>query len=424
MRGLVNLAGLLVNRRLNPEQTRAMQSHKLENILQTAWQVPYYQRLFTESGIQPGDIENVEDIERIPVTHKEDIQKLPASEITVRGADIEKCRHTRTSGATGTPLDIIARPADLAMVNPTFVRAYLAWGLKPWQRMTSFEARQTWFWKKKPWYQYLNILPCQLLYSGSPIEKIIKDVCAWKPHLMCGYSMTLKMVAEAFRNTGIRLEIPLVSSCSGVLDEGGRRLLEEVFGAQVIDIYASEEAGSVIAWECPDCGQYHVGKENVIVEILQDGRPAAPGEAGDVVITSFNNHTMPFIRYAQGDIAVPRPGRCAREPGAVRIHRICGREADFIVLPSGKRLTPHIFYLPFQNIVGVGQWRLIQKTIDKIEIQIVESENLENAIIENIARDVRKATGNEIDVHVSIVPELSAGPSGQSYKRRSVVSLL
>ena len=67
---------------------------------------------------------------------------------------------------------------------------------------------------------------------------------------------------------------------------------------------------ALIAHECPQGGM-HVLSDAVILELLDpEGRPVAPGEPGEIVITDLNSHEAPFIRYATGDIAVMSSRRC------------------------------------------------------------------------------------------------------------------
>ena len=66
--------------------------------------------------------------------------------------------------------------------------------------------------------------------------------------------------------------------------------------------------------------------ESYIVELLVDGRPAEPGEVGEVVITDLNNFSVPLIRYRIGDLATAVDGTpcpCGRDLS--RIGRIEGR---------------------------------------------------------------------------------------------------
>jgi phenylacetate-CoA ligase len=58
-----------------------------------------------------------------------------------------------------------------------------------------------------------------------------------------------------------------------------------------------------MAWECRHSGDLHTCDDGVLIEVLVDGRPAEPGERGEVVVTNLHAYAMPFIRYRIGDVA-------------------------------------------------------------------------------------------------------------------------
>src|SRR5439155_23714298 len=82
--------------------------------------------------------------------------------------------------------------------------------------------------------------------------------------------------------------------------------LEEAFGPAVFDTYGCREV-MMIATECEAHHGLHTSMENLVVEIVvtENGkqRLAREGESGEVVFTDLHNLAMPFIRYANGDIA-------------------------------------------------------------------------------------------------------------------------
>ena len=108
----------------------------------------------------------------------------------------------------------------------------------------------------------------QMLSIHSEPDSWVEAIRKWRPFLVHGYSMTLKLLAEAVLGKGTAdFHVPLVASTSGVLDRGGRDLLERALGCRVVDIYASAKAGSVIAWECSECGAYHLSSDTVVTEL-------------------------------------------------------------------------------------------------------------------------------------------------------------
>src|SRR5262249_56212786 len=102
--------------------------------------------------------------------------------------------------------------------------------------------------------------------------------------------------------TGIRQRGIITTAM--VLHGFQRRLIEEVFGCPVTNRYGCEEV-SLIACECERHDGLHVNAEGVYVEVLVEGRPARPGEAGSVVVTDLTNRAMPLLRSPVGHLAVP-----------------------------------------------------------------------------------------------------------------------
>jgi phenylacetate-CoA ligase len=100
-------------------------------------------------------------------------------------------------------------------------------------------------------------------------------------------------------------------------------------GIAVTQMYGSADLG-VIAYESlmPD-GKVNEGMildEALILEIVRPGTgdPVAPGEVGEVVITSFNKD-YPLVRFATGDLSAVLPGTSPCGRTNVRIRGWMGR---------------------------------------------------------------------------------------------------
>ncbi len=249
----------------------------------------------------------------------------------------------------------------------------------------------------------------------------IAELRIWQPQALTGYVMTLKLLATAMQSQRVTdINLSVIFQSSGLLDEGSRRLLGSVFGSKIVDIYGSAEGGC-IAWECETCSGYHVNSDMVIVELLDDGKPVAPDSEGEVVITNLHSYAMPFIRYRQGDVGrwAEGPSQCGRGLPMMRI--IEGRLGDFITLPSGKKLSPHHFFIALDTAVGVAQWRLVQETPHRLRAEVVADQNLGDRACQVAKANLEAVVGEEMDIFVSEVPSL---PHNPSQKFRSVLSLV
>src|SRR5205085_9123193 len=128
-----------------------------------------------------------------------------------------------------------------------------------------------------------------------------------------------------------------IISSAQTLPDTSRRIIEESFGCKVFDKYGAREF-SGIAYECEAHQGHHVVGEGYVVEVLKDGRPAAPGEIGEVVVTDLNNYCLPFIRYRIGDLAEQLDPRqaCACGRGLPRLGKIEGRVQSIIIGSKGQ----------------------------------------------------------------------------------------
>ena len=111
-----------------------------------------------------------------------------------------------------------------------------------------------------------------------------------------------------------------------------RAQIEHAFQAECFDDYSTFEFHHV-AYECPR-HRYHLAADNVAVEFVRDGRPARPGEEGEILLTGLTNNAMPLIRYAIGDVGVPGDEICPCGRGFPTMQLIQGRVDDFVVLPD------------------------------------------------------------------------------------------
>jgi len=175
------------------------------------------------------------------------------------------------------------------------------------------------------------------------------------------------------------------------------------------------------AWECQEHNGYHMDIESLVVEFVKNGENASPEEKGDIVVTGLFNFTMPLIRYAIGDAGSYSLEQCSCGRGLPLMKIIEGRVDDFLVLPSGTVISPrNINFL--ENVKGILEYRIIQKKLDTILIQIRKGTEFSENTISQTKDEIRNGCLNEdITIDVEIVDEISRDKSG---KTRAVVSEL
>ncbi len=122
----------------------------------------------------------------------------------------------------------------------------------------------------------------------------------------------LKIILEKADELGLELKITRAAVGGGALFPSLRQYYADR-GIDCLQCYATADLGN-IAYESPAM-EGMIVDENVIVEIVTPGTgdPVAPGEVGEVVVTTLNPD-YPLIRFATGDLSavMDGPSPCGR----------------------------------------------------------------------------------------------------------------
>ncbi len=116
----------------------------------------------------------------------------------------------------------------------------------------------------------------------------------------------LKVILDKAEEMGERLAITRAAVGGGALFPSLRKEYADR-GITCLQCYATADLGN-IAYESPAM-EGMIVDEGVIVEIVRPGTgdPVAPGEVGEVVVTTLNPD-YPLIRFATGDLSAVLPG--------------------------------------------------------------------------------------------------------------------
>ena len=153
------------------------------------------------------------------------------------------------------------------------------------------------------------------------------------------------------------------------------------------------------------------------MEILKDGKPALPGETGEVVITDLNNYCMPFIRYRIGDLATASDGTpCSCGRGLPKIQHIQGRVQSIIIAANGNYIGGAFFGHVFKDYYFcVKQYQVIQTQLDKITLVIVKASRFDNDIFNKILDELKKYLGKEMKIQVKFQDKIELTKTGKHH---------
>jgi phenylacetate-CoA ligase len=402
------------------KQLQELQAAKLRAIVRHAYStVAFYHGRFRSVGLRPDDIRTVSDLSKLPRTTRQDVIEHFPGDIVAQGTDVHACLHRRTSGSTGTPVEVVFDDDDQAFRKALFYRAMFACGLRLGDKLATGslypEGAATWF-------QRMGLLRRRNIHSKTPLAETIAILREYQPDGLYFFASYLHNVAQAVADDELAELYPrLVFSHGELLDARTRQLVNTVFQTQMFDTYGSSEFIR-LAWECPAHGGLHLDVDGYVVEFLDDGEAVNPGERGEIVVTSLNARAMPLLRYPIGDYGIPVDDTCACGRGLPLMKHLEGRMDDCILLPDGRLIPPRHIAVTVWEILGVGGFRILQPSIDRIVVEFTAGKDYSANTGEAIVETIRGMYGRDLRVEARLVDGFPADRSGKVKRVTSDVS--
>jgi phenylacetate-CoA ligase len=409
-------------------ELKAFQDAQLRRLVVHAYDsVPFYRKLFDRHRLHPRHIRGTVDLDLIPIISKQDLRSQPALNVVARGLDPEQLLTARTSGSSGEPFVIRRTWLEQSLQYLLRLRCYDALGVRVSDRTATVGL------KRRHDARDRKILGRALRGSGvrqtvrlngldepetnvAQLQEFRPDVISGMPGMICRIADHL--VAQG--DDSIRPRLLIVGG--EVLTPVMRRRLGEAFGAAVRETYGSHEF-PLLGWECGQTGEFHTCDDGLILEVLHEGRPAQPGEQGEVVATNLHAYSMPFIRYRLGDVATRGNQSCACGQPFSTIRTVQGRMIDYFPLPDGRMVHPYQILATFiaGNDSWIRQYQLLQEQRDRIILRVLPVQAPEPQVLERLEQSVRPLLGPGVEFRVQMVDSLPLESTGKFRPSRSLV---
>ena len=341
---------------ISRDQLRQQQESRFIRIIDRGWQIPFYQRLWRNEGLEPGDITGLEDIVKLPVYDKSDImasiERSPpfgdfAGWSPQDSTDQPVIFHT-TSGTTGKPQTLLFGVKGREVGNLLVSRMYQWQGLQHNDIVHSVYGHGTingGHYIREAVSHFTNSL---FISAGTGAEtpsvrqvELMRDFGAT---VILGFVDYIRKLADTAREQGMipgeDIRIRMISGHLGMED---RRSVETAWGgATAYDWYGVGDTGC-IAGEGPDRDGLYVWEDAHYLELLDvsTGQSVASGDKGDMVCTCvYKDDIFPIIRFNTHDVSAERLG--SNDTGMVfkRIEGFLGRSDNMIKL-RGINIFPH-----------------------------------------------------------------------------------
>jgi phenylacetate-CoA ligase len=269
----------------------------------------YRQKLFSLDA----RLSSLDDFRRFPFTTKAELsadQRAFPPYGTNLTYPVSACtRFHQTSGTTSAPLRWLDTPESWQSMVGSWKKVYRAAGVRAGDRVYFAFSFGPFigFWLAFDAAQQLGFLclPGGGLSSAGRLKAIIDNSAG----VLCctpSYAVRLAEVAAAekvdLRASSVRTII--VAGEPGGSIPATRRRLEQLWpAARVFDHHGMTETGPV-SHQCPaQAGVLHVIESAYLPEVVDaGGKPVAPGEIGELVVTTLDRLASPLLRYRTGDL--------------------------------------------------------------------------------------------------------------------------
>ena len=419
------LAELEQSQWLSAEAMHAYQTERLNTLLHNALaHSPWHAERLTAAGLAEtvrARKVTLDDLTLLPTMNKRDAREH-VEQLVWRNVPGGVFSYT-TGGSSGEPLIFYYGRLRQAADAAGRLRARRWWGLEPGEREVYLWGAPVELSKTDRIKTLRDRLVNQLLLNAfemSParMDEYVAAMQSWNPKAIYGYASSLALLAAHVEARGIRLNLPalrVVNATGEPLFPHQRELIERVYRVPAAVEYGARDAG-LMALQSPDGVLLQMSETHVIEVLDEAGNPVDEGEA---VITSLVSEAQPFIRYRTGDQVRRSSQRDPGGRGLTVLDEVVGRQTDFIVAADGRIMHALSLIYVLRAIPGVGQFKLIQHAINRLEVQVVPDARWHADAQAAVISGLRARLGNALQVDFKLLTTIAPEASG---KHRYVVS--
>lgn len=324
----------------------------------------FYQRMFAENNINTDEIRTVEDLQKLPVTTKSDLQLFNSDFVCVDRNQI--IDYVTTSGTLGEPITFALTSNDLDRLAYNEYLSFTTAGCTKedvLQLMTTLDRR---FMAGLAYFLGARELGMGVARVGNGIPELQWDTInrVNPTYGIAVPSFLIKLIDFAEKNQ-IDYHSCSMQKCICIgetlrtdnleMTTLGKRITEKWSSLKLYSTYASTEMQSSFT-ECDQFRGGHLQPELIIVEFLDDNNiPVKEGVAGEVTITTLGVEGMPLLRFKTGDVCYHYTEACACGRNTMRLGPILGRKGQMIKY-KGTTLYPPALFDILDNVAYVKNY--------------------------------------------------------------------
>lgn len=408
------------------EELRILQSKRLVDMIARLYEwVPFYQKLFKKEGLEPGDIQGVEDLYRLPFTKKEALRDdYPYGMFASPMDDIRRLH--ASSGTTGKPTVVGYSQRDLEIFDEVVARSLHAAGARKGMRLHNAYGYGLFTGGLGMHGGGTRLGMAVIPVSGGMTDRQLMILQDFQPEVICCTPSYAQTLAEECARRGIDpadLNVKYAVLGAEPWTETIRKQVEKGLQVKATNIYGlSEIIGPGVAQEDVDeqgTGSY-IWEDHFFPEVVDKdtGKPLPFGEEGVLVLTTLTKEAMPLLRYWTNDIC-----SIQYDPDGKRTHikmsPIKGRADDMLIIRG-----INLFYTQVEDVIRefdllAPNYQLIvsrKGTLDHVLVKVETADEVDPhnmALADRLQYKLRSTIGLTMDVKLEYFGTIPRSKGGK-----------
>ena len=363
---------------MSRDELAYLQSKRLVKVVDRVYHnVEFYRKKMQAMGIEPGDINGIEDLHKLPYTTKDDLRDtypfglfaVPQSEIVRIHASSGTKGKATVVGYTRKDLEIWSECVARALVQAGVTRddiIQVAYGYGLFTGGLGAHGGA----------EKLGAMVVPMSTGNTKkLTTMMKDFGVTA--IACTPSYLLH-IAEVLEDAGDIPDIKLKAAVCGAepWTENMRKQIEEKLHINAFDIYGlSEVMGPGVACDCQYHKGLHVYEDHFLPEIIDQNtlEPLPEGQVGELVFTTLTKEGLPLLRYRTKDLTSISYDKCECGRTLARISRFKGRSDDMLII-RGVNVFPSQIETALLDLSGMTPHYLMTidrvNNLDTLEIQV------------------------------------------------------
>lgn len=398
---------------MSRDELANLQSKRLVKVVDRVYHnVEYYRKKMQAAGVEPGDINGIEDLYKLPYTTKNDLRDTyPFGLFASPMSDI--VRTHASSGTTGKATVVGYTRRDIEIWSECVARAFAQAGITKEDRIQIAYGYGLFTGGLGAHYGAENLGATVVPMSTGNTNKLITMMKDFEVTAIACTPSYLLHIAEVLEENGDVPKIKLKSAICGAepWTDNMRLQIENRLNIKAYDIYGlSEIMGPGVACDCQYHKGLHVYEDHFLPEIIDPEtlKPVDEGETGELVFTTLTKEGLPMLRYRTKDLTSIDYSKCECGRTLARIGKFKGRSDDMLII-RGVNVFPSQIETALLEMSGTSpHYMMIVDRIDNhdtLEIQVEVDEHFfsdEIRELENLTKKIGHTIQNAIGLAARI----------------------